>query len=499
MSTVEYGTRRVAIVLGVMLASLLGRIDGTIVNVALPTIQGNVGATYDEATWVIIGYLMANVVVIPLTPWLAMRFGRRRAFVGAIAGFTVLSLFCATATSVQTLVLFRIVQGAFAGGIDSTANAVLTSTFPTKNMGMAQSIFSASAAAAPPVGLLLGGILTDSLSWQWCFLINVPLGAAAAVLLMVMLRDPDAAAGAPKRPSMDTVGVALLAVGPSLLVYFLSEGDRYDWFNDRNLVLSALIGALATAAFIIWELRGTRTPIVDLRIFKFRRVAVGAAILVGNAFVYLSSMVFLPQYAQEVLGYTPTQSGLLVLWRSLPATLCMPLAGSISASGRVDVRALIGGGFVLMAIAGYWQCLAMTPATNNAALLWPLMIAGVGNAFTFSPLFVAVIGGVPPSERPKAAAIVSVTLQFGGALATAVLISSLHVRTALHQSSLASDATLSRAVVADYVRHFGTGSLATVIEAQARALGYADVAFIIAVVALVSAPLVLFLGRPRAT
>jgi DHA2 family multidrug resistance protein len=353
-----------------------------------------------------------------------------------------------------------------------------------------------SAASAPPFGLLLGGILTDNLSWQWCFLINVPLGTASVLVLAMMLRN-GSEGSASKQTRVDTVGLMLLATGPSLLVYVLSEGDRYDWFNDPNLVLSATIGALATAAFIVWELRWARTPIVDLRIFKFRRVSVGATLFVGNAFVYLASMVFLPQYAQDVLGYTPTQSGLLVLMRSLPTALIVPIAGSLAGSGRIDVRALVGGGFVAMAIGGYWQCLAMTPDTNDSALFWPLMISGIGNSFTFSPLFVAIIGGVPAVERPKAAAVISVTIQLGGALATAILITLLHVRSVFHQTVLASNATLGRTAVTDYVHHFGVVALNGVVEAQARAFAYADIAFVISLVAIATAPLVILLGRPR--
>jgi DHA2 family multidrug resistance protein len=492
-TSIEYGSRRTLIVIGVMLASLLGRIDGTIVNVALPTIQGNLGASFDEVTWVIIGYLMANVVVIPLTPWLAKRFGRRETFVVAIAGFTALSLLCATATTVQELVLFRILQGAFAGGIDSTANTVLTSTFPPAKLGLAQSIFTLSAASAPPIGLLLGGILTDNLSWQWCFLINVPLGAAAAALLFGMLRNPDQGNGAKQRSSIDAVGIALLAAGPSLLVYFLSEGDRYDWFSDANLVLAGIAGALATIAFIIWELYGTTQPTVDLRIFKFRRVAIGSVLTVGNAFVYLATMVVLPQYAQNVLGYTPTQSGVLVLMRTVFATIFVPIAGALAS--RIDVRFLVGGGFIGMAIGGFWQSQVMTPGTDFQALLFPLMIAGIANAFTFSPLFVAIIGGVPHSERAKAAAITSVTIQLGGALATAVLITSLHVRTAFHQDILSSGMTSNHLAVVEYVHRFGAAALNTLVEGQSVTFAYADVALMIAIVAALTAPIAALLGR----
>ena len=497
-STVEFGSRRTLIVFGIMLASLLGRIDGTIVNVALPTIQGNLGASYDEVTWIIIGYLMANVVVIPMTPWLAMRFGRRNAFIAAIVGFTLMSLLCATSTSISELVIFRVLQGAFAGGIDSTANTVLSSTFPPAKLGLAQSIYSLSAAAAPPIGLILGGLLTDNLSWQWCFLINVPLGSAAAIILFFMLRNPATHATA-ARPPFDTVGVALLAVGPSLLVYGLSEGDRFDWFNDPSIVMAFVFGVLTTAAFALWELKGTRTPIVDLRIFRFRRVVVGATLWLGTAFIYLSSMVFLPQFAQEILGYTPTQSGVLVLMRSIPTALLTPVAASLASSGRINIRWLIASGYAVLAVATYWQSQMMTPGTDFNALLAPLMIAGIGNAFTFSPLFVAMLGGVPGTERPKAAAIASVTIQLGGALATSVLISSLHVRSSFHQSVLAANATLAHSGVAEFIHRVGAPALNAMLEMQARSFAYADVAFVIACVAAIMIPVAFFLGKPQTT
>ena len=484
------------IVIAIMLASLLGRIDGTIVNVALPTIEGNIDASLDQATWIIIGYLMANVVVIPLTPWLALRFGRRETFIVAVAGFTVMSLLCATAGNIQELVLLRVLQGVFAGGIDSTANTVLTATFPPNKVSLAQSIFSVSASCAPPIGLLLGGILTDNLSWQWCFIINVPLGATSAILLLFLLRNPERS-GEHRTPPVDAVGVALLAVGPSLLLYFLSEGDHYDWFGDSTIAASFVMGTVTTLAFVAWELRGTLSPIVDLTIFRFRAVAVGAVLMLGNGFIYLATMVFLPQYAEDVLGYTPTECGVLILMRALATTLMIPIIGMIAGSKRIELRWLIAFGFFGVAFGGAWQSRIMTPGTDFHALLFPLVFAGISNAFTFSPLFLAVIGSVPPAERAKANAIISVTIQLGGALATAVLISALHLRIAFHEDVIASGATLANQAVADFIKHYGPGQLRILAEVQARAFAYADFAFLISLVGFAMVPVAYFLGQPR--
>jgi hypothetical protein len=215
------------------------------------------------------------------------------------------------------------------------------------------------------------------------------------------------------------------------------------------------------------------------------------------AFIYLSTMVFLPQYAQEVLGYTPTQAGLLIIMRAVPLTLVVPIAGSIAASGKIPLRYIVCAGFVVMAVGNYWQSQVMTPGTDFFMLSAPLMLCGVGNAMCFSPLFLAIIGGVPMTERHKAGAIISVTIQFGGAIATAMLVSTLHVRTVFHQTIISASETLNRGVVVSFIQHMGVDKLYSLVEVQARASSYADVAFMIAVACIITAPAALFLGRPK--
>ncbi|HTU82178.1 MAG TPA: DHA2 family efflux MFS transporter permease subunit, partial [Candidatus Acidoferrales bacterium] len=227
---VEYGTRRWFIVAGVMSATLLQVLDATIVNVALPTIQGNMGANFDEGAWIVTAYIIAAVIVIPLTPWLQQLMGRRQYYVAAIVGFTVTSALCGFSTSLGELVFFRILQGLCGGGLIATGQAIMRDTFPARQLGLSQALTSIGAVIGPSIGPTLGGVLTDQLSWNWIFFINIVPGAISAVLCAMLLRNPERRG----RPSVDGVGLALMATGLGCLQYVLDEGERYDWFGDNN-------------------------------------------------------------------------------------------------------------------------------------------------------------------------------------------------------------------------------------------------------------------------
>src|SRR5690348_9670659 len=252
-----------------MLAALLQMIDMTIVNVSLPTIQGNLGATIDEATWVITAYVVANIVVIPITPWLQRRFGRKNYFLASIAGFTAASVLCGMATSLDSLILFRIVQGAFGGGLLSTSQMILRDTFGPKELGLSQSIFAFATVLGPSVGPTVGGLITDNMSWAWIFDVNIVPGAIAAALLWLYLRDN----AKPVREPVDAVGLTLLVVTIGCLQYVLDQGQQYDWFSDGRIVAGSMFALAGAAAFAWWEL-STPAPIVDLRVLRHRAVAV---------------------------------------------------------------------------------------------------------------------------------------------------------------------------------------------------------------------------------
>src|SRR5579872_7212636 len=232
---VEYGARRWLIVVGVMSATLLQVLDATIVNVALPTIQGNLGANFDSGAWIITGYIIAAVIVIPLTPWLQQVFGRRQYYVAAIIGFTLTSALCGLATSLNALIAFRVLQGLCGGGLISTGQAIMRDTFTTRELGKSQALVSIGAIVGPSIGPTLGGVLTDSLSWNWIFYVNIIPGIVSAILCAMLLRNP-ARHG---KPSIDGVGLGLMALGLGALQYVLDEGERYDWFSDANIFATA--------------------------------------------------------------------------------------------------------------------------------------------------------------------------------------------------------------------------------------------------------------------
>src|ERR1700693_363329 len=257
----ESGTRLILITLGIIAATLMQTLDSTIVNVALPTIQGNLGATIGEGAWVVTGYIISAVIVIPLTPWLQLRVGRRGYYATAIFGFTIASMLCGLSGSIGQLIFWRIVQGAFGGGLIATGQATLRDTFPRDKLGLSQGIFGLGAIACPTVGPTLGGLLTDNFSWNYVFLINIVPGTIAGITILAMMKNPTK----PRRMPLDIVGLSLLVIGLGSLQFILDEGQRRDWFNDDLILALGCIALAGIVAFVFWELFGTRDPVVDLR------------------------------------------------------------------------------------------------------------------------------------------------------------------------------------------------------------------------------------------
>lgn len=487
-SVVEYGWRRAAVVAGVMLATVLQVLDATIVNVALPTIQGNLGASLDDGTWIITGYIIAAVIVIPLTPWLQTRFGRKRYYLAAIAGFTLTSALCGLSTGLGELVVFRILQGLCGGGLAATGQAILRDTFPPRQLGLSQVLVATGAITGPSIGPTLGGILTDAWSWNWIFYINVVPGVLAVVLLLLYLRDP----AAPRRARIDVPGLALLAIGLGCLQYALNEGERNDWFADARLVTCAVLACGGLAAFVWWELR-TAQPIVDLRILKNRTVAAGTLLAGVTGFTLFGGIVLAPQFTQGVLGFTATLSGESVLVRALGILLFTPLTLAFLNRMKWNARWLLGAGYALVAAANLWQAEVTASSGEFATYVLPLFVGGIGFAQLFTPLAVTVLGAVRGVDTPKAAALLALAQQLGGSIATAVLVTLLDRRGAFHHDALAAGITLSRAAIANVVQHVSPQALAGLVTREASALSFADAFYLLALCGALAVPLVLIL------
>lgn len=493
-SLVEYGTRRQLVVAGVMLAALLQTVDLTIVNVALPTIQGNLGATVDEGTWVLTAYVIANVVVIPLAPWLQLRFGRKNYFLASIAGFTLASMLCGMATSLGALIAFRALQGAFGGGLLATAQIVLRDTFPESQLGMSQSIFALGTILGPSVGPTLGGVLVDNLSWPWVFDVNLVPGVLATAILWRYLRDD----ARPQKTPVDVTGIALLIVTVSGMQYVLDQGQRDDWFSDPSIQVCTLAALAAAIAFVWWELR-VEKPIVDLRVL--RRPAAAAALPIAGAFagIVFPALLLLPQFTVETLGFTSTLAGMLIGIRALPVLLLTLPVARLIAVPTFDLRWAIGGGMAIAGIGTLWLASHVTTQSGLAALVWPLLAIGTGSACVYSPLLVATMRAVPREDGAKASAFIVLSFQLGGSISSASIVAFFDQRLQFHQTILAAQMTLARLPVAEFVQRNGQAALAAVVGAQSSALAYADAFFIAGVLAVLASPAVLLLARKRAS
>ena len=499
-SVIESGPRLVFVTLGVLLATLLELIDTTIVNVSLPYIQGNLGASQEEGTFIVTGYIVANVIVIPLTPWLQRRFGRRQYYLASILIFTFASFMCGLSNSLESLVLWRVVQGLGGGGLISTSQAILRETFPANQQAAAQAIFSVGVIIGPTIGPVLGGVLTDQLSWPWVFFVNIPVGLTAAFLIASFLRNPEA----PQKLAVDGFGVALLAIGLGAMQYALDQGQEKDWFGSDAIVWAVTIAVVGLTSFALWELFGAKSPIVDLRILKNKTVTAGSLLGACLGVSLLGSLVTLPQFVQSGLGFTATMAGEVILFRAIPIMIFTIPSARLAASGKVSPMLQIGAGFLFLAISNVW----LAAVTTTDATFWtffpPMALSGIGLAQIFVPISLAVFGSVEPRDVPKASAMFNLMRQLGGSIASAVLITIISRQAAVHTNELGSRAALGVAPVRQFVMQRGGPenvhariALNNLIVGQATTLAYADTARFVGELTFLFVPLVLFLRKPK--
>jgi len=492
---VEHGMSLVILTAGILAATLMQTLDTTIVNVALPIIQGNLGATIDESAWIVTGYIISAVVVIPLTPWLQMRFGRRQYYSAAVIGFTIASVLCGLSTSIEQLILWRIVQGLFGGGLIATAQATLREIFPADKLGASQAIFALGAIVGPSVGPTLGGWLTDNFSWNYVFFINVVPGIFAATVLLTRLKNPFN----PRKIPVDGVGLALLATGLGSLQYLLEEGQRNDWFNDGFMVFLAFAAAILLTAFAFWELYGTEHPVVDLRALRYRAVTAGSVLGFAIGATLYGAIVILPQYLQGSLGYTATLSGEMIFVRAIFIALFTPFMARLAGSGKIDTRGLLVIGFALVGASQLWLGALTTTSSPFELLVGPAIVSGIGLSFLFVPISIAILSSLPPQVIPKAAAFQSLSLQLGGSFSTAALVTLLAQRNALHQDALAQFATPGRPAFEALIHVPGAlGQFYGQVLAQASVMSYADAQYALGVMTFVLMPLIFVLPRRRA-
>lgn len=413
------------VTLSVTFGTLMGAIDASIVNVAIPHLRGELGATVEEVTWVTTAFVISTVLVMPLTAFLGRLFGQKRVYLVALALFLFGSALCGLARTLTMMILARVVQGLGAGALQPTEQAILRQTFPPEEQGMASAVFGMAVVLGPAFGPTLGGYIIDNYSWPWIFYINLPVGALALVMVTRFVHEPEdiraanQAAAAQQRKNVDWMGIALLSVCLSTMQYVLEEGARNDWFESRLITGCAIVALVTLVGFVLHEL-STPSPVVDLSLFKNSVFSSGT--LIGSVmFAMLMAMTFLlPLFMQEMLGFTATQSGLALMPRSLVMIVAMPVVGRLY--NRVSPRLFIGFGILLFAASAY-QMSHYTLDTTARSVVSVLLLQGVAFACLFIPLTTVALSQVPRLKMADAAGLNSLLRQIGGSMGLAIFAS----------------------------------------------------------------------------
>jgi len=495
-----------AVAAAVATGALLEVIDTSIVNVALTEIQGAVGATLSQVSWVVASYAVANVIVLPLSPWLGERFGKKRYFVFSMVGFIIASMLCGLATSLPMLVAARTLQGLAGGGLLAKAQAILFETFPREEQAMAQGFFGAIAIAGPVCGPTLGGFITTHSSWRWIFFVNVPIGLAAVLLCISALpRDK------PRGPSQDVdwAAIGLLAVGLGCFQTFLEEGNSEAWFESHKVIVLAALAATALTVFVLRQLRSDR-PVVDLRVLRYRSLWAGSLLSIVVGIALYGALFAVPVFAQTIMGYTSQQTGVMLLPGAIASAFTMVLASRMVQ--RFDPRLVLALGGLTLVAALRWLA-QLTTATSDEQLFWPLIVRAVGSGLMFLPLNLASISPIPREDVAKATGLFNLTRLLGGSIGVAMMSTILDQRVAFHRSVLASHVVATDPVTieritqltrvftsqgaSDQLAH--ARALAVIDGAvlrQASTLSFNDTFVVTAALVLLILPLVFMLGRP---
>ena len=495
----------------VALASFMEVLDTTIANVALPYIAGGMGVSEDEASWVVTTYLVSNAIILTASSFLARMFGRKPFFLVCLGLFTLSSVLCGFAPNLNALLLFRILQGLGGGGMVPVAQSILADAFPPAKRGQAFAVFGVAVVVAPVVGPTLGGWLSDNLSWQWCFLINGPVGLIAMVLIATILHEPARATDqTAQQGGFDVVGFMLVATFLGALEVVLDRGLEDDWFASPFIVTFAVVCALAFVLMIPWGLT-RRHPIVDLRMVASRQFGACFLVMLATGAILLATTQFLPQLVQQDFGYTATWAGLVLSPGGVVTMVMMFVVGRLAA--KVQPKYLIVAGAVICALSMYGM-------TNVYADLgfWFMahsrMLLGVGLPLIFVPIMAASYDGIEPSRTDQASALINAARNTGGSIGVSIVSNVLAHREQFHQNRLVEQVIPSSTTyqdtlqqITDYFTAHGS-SLAQAhdqtiqwigaqVQSQASFLGYVDAFWVLMLISLSAVPLALALRKVK--
>jgi DHA2 family multidrug resistance protein len=488
--------RRRGVTAAVTLATVIQTLDSTIANVALPRMQGEMGATQEQISWVLTSYIVATAICMPLTGFLAHRIGRRRLFVASVVGFTLASMACGAATSLGQIVLFRLLQGAFGACLVPLSQAVLLDAWPRERHASVMAVWGVGVMLGPILGPTLGGWLTEYHSWRWVFYINLPLGIATTLGLLAWM--PETPLDRERR--FDATGFAFLAVGLAALQLMLDRGESLDWFASREIVVEAVLAALGLYLFVAHVLTHP-APFIDPRLFVDRNFAAGLAIAFGIGMVLLATMTLLPPFLQGLMGWPVFDTGLVLAPRGIGTALAMIACGWLGE--RVDPRATILLGLALSAL-GLHAMVGFDVTVDRWTIVWTGVVQGLGIGFVFPPLTAVTFASLAPRLRNEGTAMFSLVRNLGSSVGISVVVSALSRNTRIEHAAIAgsidpSGLPLRLAIEAGAWRidvPEGLAAIEAEVARQAATIAFLQDFRLMMWVCVATMPLVLLLGRP---
>jgi len=457
-----------AVALTVTLATFMEVLDTSIANVALPHIAGSLGASSEEATWVLTSYLVASAVVLPISGWLSNRFGRKRFYMTCVAIFTVCSVLCGFAPSLPILIIARIMQGAGGGGLAPSEQAILADTFPVEKRGQAFALYGVAVVIAPAIGPTLGGWITDNFNWHWIFFINVPVGLLSLYLSNRMVEDPPhlkVRRETAKKAKVDFVGLGLVALGVGFLEFTLDKGQEKDWFGDPWIRFFAMSAAVLLICFAVWEWRH-EDPIVDLKLLKNRNFGTAVFLQLILGMVLFGSTVLIPQYLQGLLGYTAEQAGRVLSPAGFVMMVMMAVAGR--SLGKMDPRLMVALGYMATA-AGIYNLTRLDLNTAFGTVTMWRALQVIGLPFVFIPISTLNYVGVPPSKTNQISSLSNFARNLGGSAGTALLTTYLARNGQVNQQALGAHVIPGSAPYRIYM-----GKMMTMLQAGGMSAGQAS-------------------------
>ena len=482
-------------------------LDTSIANVALPHIAGSVGASQEEATWVLTSYLVASAIILPISGWLSNRFGRKRFYMTCVTVFTVCSLLCGLAPTLPLLIVARILQGLGGGGLAPSEQAILADTFSVEKRGQAFALYGVAVVVAPAVGPTLGGWITDNYNWHWIFFINLPIGLLSLYLSNRMVEDPpEITARTKRRDPVDVTGLISVAIGVGLLEFTLDKGQEKDWFGSGEIQLTFILAVCMLVFFVFWEWNHP-DPIVDLKLLKNRNFGTAVFLQLILGMVLFGSTVLIPQYLQGLLNYTAENAGKVLSPAGLVMMLGMAAAGRTL--GKSDPRLTVMLGYIAVG-AGLFNLTRLDLYSSFATVTWWRMLQVIGLPFIFIPISTLNYVGVPREKSNQISSLSNFARNIGGSAGTALLTTFLARSAQVHSTALAANLTNGSYAVTAFTERFANAARLSMtaaqplamaqiyrqMNAQANMLAYKNAFAILAAMLFVLSPLVWIMRLP---